>query len=1276
MVRVKKAIGLMLILSLILQLNIINITWAFDGDPQLPPSKVRIDPQNADEPAIGYNEFDKYYVDLKWDISFPYYAVSRYLNIYTQEIAKPYRTAGIRTLREKNISGGATSYRLKGLNSGTIYYVDMTAYHTYIEDGTTYTSPESVPSNRLKVLTDISIDAYSYATNKIMIEWDDVWNSGGRIGYKLYISENRNFTNTPPIYIGEAQIGEDKPVTVNKSTGKLEYIHTVRDPGRVYYIRIEPDVDEEELKRNQYSKTITVSSFILVKTTKVSTVDTGTIWKLEWSPVVTGLSDKDIKISYHIYRGVIGSNGLAQYMAAVNGTDFFVTLPPGDVQNYFIIRAVVIKDGLDVYGGVRIESDQIIVGEQEVPSRPAAPSLVDKFERVHGDTIISYDEELKPNSATILWRAPTQGDRQVDNDIVYDIWLINDPNLIDNPPDSTMIASNIKMGRENYILKENILEGYKYVVSGLTPNSTYYFKIVAKKQFVEHVDDILQNVEYVSEASIKVIITPAEGPIDQPNVPGRPPLKVKKSEHGEDMVTENSVTIQLKNLWYEKYNFEENKWEYIRTEKLHENDVPPLEPLTSVIDDVYYRKVAYDSGVTIDVGCVKYTEGMSYEELNNLVPNKTINFPVTANDPFEDGNLNSDRKKHNVDITLTNLEPNTVYVVWVRASRPSENLSSGPSDPIIITTNPVVIPPQEKPVVPSFNYHLAGDTYIDVGWEFNPKYNYYLKYGLEDNVNTAIGSKKVTSEDLQNFIYSRISGLTPNTLYYFWVQAESVNQEGKTMTSDWSDAYSVRTLAYTPPDTPRGFGIKNSSDAITKNSITYEWMQEEGTEYILEIASDIDYRDSAEYKVGRVSEYTVAGLLSNHRYFARLYSYDPAKDMKSNATQSITVRTNRSSDDYDADQDIDNIITGEFVKKEETIKDGVWNVRIVGVDADRFVEHVVGDNKLDVLIKLDEPPKAYDKLKILVSDRVFKSLTELSENLTFEMKNISIVIRPGTITTASYNPLAKKASGVDYEICISHLRNSGTKVKNMVFKTETVKIEIGIAESGNIVPVDTILGPLKILSEYDNTDRYTEGKTSGFLYDNRMAKWERLRTTYDFNYDTGTGILAFETVKMGDTAIAELDGDFFDDIYYHPYETSINNVASLYELKSVPSRLFEPDNYAALGDTVKFMFDVLDYEYGSNFMKEASSSGFLNFGDVKAAGRNCTVGEAYKMLIRLFELKAGSPLDAKSKSEFISKNGFELVRDGNKVAMTSEPIKRYEVLALIEKMLAYIGELE
>lgn len=1283
MLRIKRTIVLILIFTVVFQ--IYSFDAAMAAEVQTPPSMLRVDPKNEGEPAIGYNEFDQYYVDLKWNVAYPGSAISGYVNFYTQEIAKPYRSGGTRSLRERDVPGNTGKHRLKGLKSGTVYYIDATAYYNYFFDDTTYSSPQSAASNRVKVLTDISISAYALESNKIKIEWDDVWNTGGRIDYKLYISENSSFSNTPPIYIKRGQIGENGPVKVNEESGKLEYIHTARDPGRVYYIRIEPDVADSELKKSQYSRTVVVSSFILVKTTKVSTDDSGAVWKLEWSPVVTGLGESEIKITYHIYRGEVDSSALPQYMAAVDGTSFFVTLPSGNVENYFIIRALVTRDGQDVYEGIRIESEQIIVTEQEVAFYPAVPEIVDEFTDSGGDIIVSYEEMLEPHSATVMWRVPLIGDGQIDEDVVYDIWLIQDPDQIDNPPQESLIASDIKIGSNDYILNYNNILGYSYTVSNLTANSTYYFKIVAKRQFLEYVDDILQNAIYSSDPAIKVIVTPPEGPIDQPNVPARPPLKVKGYSDGSDSVTQDSVIIQLKNMWYEKYNLVEDRWEYIRTEKLHEADVPPYVPVSEpdpdpdtapipiVVDDVYYRKVSYDAGVKIEVGCIEYTEEMSYDGLKDIAANWVTGFPVEPNDLLENPQLNPDKNKHNVDISLTGLEPNTSYVIWVRASRPEMNLVSEPSDPIIITTDPVIIPPAEKPVVPSFNYSLSGDIYIDLGWEFKPGYSYYIRYGIEDNINSAIGSVKVGMEDLFNSMYYRVGGLKPGTLYYFWLQAESASGD-ETIKSEWSDSYLVSTLDIIPPESPKGFGIKNSSDAIAKNSITFEWMQEENLKYILEISKDLDFKESIEYDAGYLSEYTVNGLLSNHRYFARLYAYDPVKNMRSGSTHIISVRTIGSSDDYDSDVDIEDVITGEYVDKAETIEDGEWNVKIVGVNADRFIEQVIKDNKLDVTIDLGNPPAAYDKLRILASDKVFKSLTTLSENLTIKTEKLSLVIRPGTITTESFNPLANRASGVDYEICVSYPDKVGSGVKNMAFKTKVARIEINVVNGGNLLPVKSLLKPLMVLSEYD--DEYSEGKTSGFLYDKGASAWNELDTAYIYNYDTGRGTVVYEILKTGDTVVAETGYDYYYDIYYHNYESAINNVASLYRLDSIPGRLFEPDNYATLGSTVKIMFDVLEYEYGSDFMSQAARAGLIGSENVDGADRNCTVGQAYKMLIRLFEIKTGSTLDARSKSEFFEINGLELTRDNRKTVPVNEPIKRGELLALVEKILVYIGELE
>lgn len=1274
-----KVLGLALLLSIIIQ-NISNIRVLAYMPIQSPPTQLRVD--ETKETPIGYDEYDKYYVDLKWNVNFE--SVTGYLNLYLQEVPKGYRPASGRVSKERGIPHNTDySYRVKDLKSGTIYYMDMTAYYTYTDGDKVYSSPESAPSNKVKVLTDIDIAAYSYGANQIKIEWDDVWDTGGRIAYKLYVSESGNFANTQPIYIGNAQIGDGKAVTVNESTGKLEYIHTVRDAGRVYYIRIEPDITNDEIKRTKYTKTVMASSFILVKTSKVLNTDEGTVWKLEWTPVVTGLGDSNIKISYHIYRGVIGSNSLAQYMAAVDGREFFVTLPPGEVQHYFIIRAIVTRNGEDVYKGIKIESDQIIVAEQETPTRPTTPELVDLFERYDGDKIISYDDELTPNSATILWRVPFKGNGEVDSNVLYDIWLVSDPDTLDNPPDSQKIASDFKVGNENYVKDVDTLIGYKYKINGLMQNSTYYLKIVAKKNFLEDVDGVLQNVTYNSDPAFKIIITPIGGPIDQPVVPARPPVKIKQSSQGEYLITDNSVTIQLKDLWYERYNDETNEWEYVSIEEMEEDGVEPgdLEIVPDGEEDedndirLKYRKVFYDPEVTFDVGCIEYVEGMNYEEIKTLSPNKVINFPAIPNDPTENPYLNHDGKRHNIDIELTELEPNTTYVIWVRAVRLSLNLVSGPSAPIVFTTLPVIITPVEKPVVPNFNYNLAGDTFIDLGWDIVPGYNYYLKYGVEDNSNTAKGQITVTAQELKNSIYYRVRGLNPDTLYYFWIQAEFISEDGTSSKSEWSDSYPVRTLQLIPPDTPKGFGIKNSKDAVTKNSITFEWMAEEGMQYILEISKDVNYTDSSEYMVGEGSEYTVDGLLSNHRYYARLYAFDPDKNLRSQPTQSISVRTLRSDDDFDSDQDIDDVITGDFIEKGTEIKNKTWTVKITGVNADRFVQQVLTDNKLDYVLDVTKPPAACDVISIVIADKVFKALTSIGENLIIKTEKARLIIRPGVLTTETSNPLVNKTSGVDYEIAISSSNVGKLKVKNMTVQVETGNYKISAFEGANLIPINQVLKPLQFAVLYNDETWYKNGKTSGFVFDSDTSMWTRASTFAVYNRDIGQGKLTFETLKPGNTMVAQFGNDYYDDIYYHKYETVINNVASVHEIKSVPGRLFAPDLNATLGDGVKLMFDVLDYRYGSNYMEEAFKAGLISYNEAYSSSKNFTVSRAYSMITRLFELKSGTTLNSEKKSNFINDNGFTIVREG-KTAAPESVISRGEVMYLIEKLLVYIGEID
>ncbi len=1328
--KIKRILGALLTVTLFITSYSTNGVFAADIPVQPAPTNLAITALNTTEPPIGYSATDGgqsgYYADIAWKVANPtgISYTGKYVNIYLEESAKSYRTAKKSTINA--LPGDTSPIRMRNLNSGTVYKANAKAYYQYTDALNTnkYNSAESASSNTVKFLTDINLQCFTMGTDKIKIKWDDVWNDGKRISYKLYVSENKDFANTFEINITDAQISENGPVILNKTDGTLEYNHTVSSPGRVYYVKLVPVISDTEIIKTAETKTVLASTHIMAKTTRMSTTTDGsTIWRLDWSPVVTGISNTNIKVQYYIQKA--NSLGIYETMFIEDSTTTFLTVK-GDTESSYMIRAKVTQNGIDLYpDNIEIISDKITLKEDEVSSTPAMPELVSKFLDTGGtgNVIITYQDttnadgsvvkgELGKDTATVLWRAPRKADGTIDKNVLYDIWLIEDPNTIDAPPAATKIQTSFQPSESNFVIDtkdNNNIVGYKYKLEGLLPNHTYYFKIVAKKIFADEVDGVIQSVEHTSTPALKVVVTLPGGAIDTPLLPSNPPLEIKEKPAGKDLITDNSVTIQTKNRWYEAFDASTGKWNYVKADKTKSTDniadgtlqYDPNDPSTPV-DNVNYRKVEYDSGVSLYVGCEEYYEGIDISTIDKY---KLEKLPTTPNDTSEDVKLNVPENiptttttatyaPHNVVIPVSDLKPNTTYILWVRAVRNGEpSLYSDTSNPIIFTTLPSAAQTVEKPVVPTINYTYVGDTFADLGWDYKDGDQYYIKYGTVDDPSKARNTITVTSSQINQsgLNYVRIPGLTPDTQYYFWIQAEAFSRDLTTsQLSDWSDSTPLRTLKDMPPITPRGFGVKNTADAVTKTSVTFEWIKEANLEYILEIASGVDYKDVKEYKAGAVSEFKVDGLTSNFRYFARLYAYDPTKKLTSLPTQSVSVRTLRSSDDYDSDQDVDNVITGEFIDKATTVVSGTWTVKIVGVNADRLIEVMNTDNKLDYTVDVSKPPSAANNICIYISKKVFDKLEILKENIAFKTATVSYNLKAGILSNYADTADTKKEQIYLFNITLSPQKPTAI-ANQLLLRQPLAEIGVSLNTGASDIAISEFATPLIVSYPFSAQKDYVEGKTLGYFYNTGESNWEKQTTWGKYDSDNNLGAINFQSQTPGLFAVADRTTNLFDDIYGYKYESSIINVAYIHKLKSIKGRMFEPDKSATIGDAVKLVFDTLDYDYGSEYMESAAKAGIIKTN--KYSGNICTRQEAACMAAVLYQIKSSTKVQADAdtitsysdskkvdkdilnKVAFAVENGFVPDAASSKLNPTG-PVTRGELMYMIEKALALAGEIE
>ena len=1212
---------------IIVFVGLLYLGQIYAADYQLPvPENFDINTLVSGEYDISYNaSSDEHSINLTWTQSDPEQQVidnaivehgeiiERGYKIYTSidnqsfneyPSIVPWGDEEAETITYSISSNGANPFQ-----TGTVYYVKIKAFHKHsktVEEETVEYISESPETSVRAFMTDVYARITSLGADAIKIQWDDVKYMDERIDYDIEIAQSNDFSQSKTYIVRQHNIGDDGPVIpVSGDLGENDRL-TLEvsgedygiDAGTIYYVRINLKNVSTAIRYIDQSNIATGYTQLIAMITRVS----DEWWRIEWNPVSEFSLGDNQTVMYKIKRGLqnqenpilvtIAETSDKKYTVNVTGEDYF----------YLVVAEITDQFGIPIPDG--ISSQRLVATEMELPSTPSVPDVKEVIRNFYPDGDIVYNfrdaTNLNSESATIAWFVPRSANGEIDADVVYDISLLSDLGDIDDPL-APRIEENYSVGSNpssGYITVAGEIVAYKYTFTDLSPNTTYYLKMTAKKRHTVMVDGEIVQQYFASEPSLKAIVTPMGERVDQPRSPARPPFAVKKTQDGKEDVGTQNIWIEWDNEWYEYWDG--SNWASVTQEVYEENS-----------DNESYRHFVYDEEITFGIGYTEYTDGMDYESIRTI-PDQILDISYSTN-----------------QFNITELSPNTSYVIWMRAYRDSAEMVSEPSNPIVVTTDSVISDIVLRPLAPKFTANSPGDTYIELLWDYkiSDNYTYYIKYSTQENFSSAESSETITTEELEQAPMYTVEGLAPDTMYYFWIQADSTGDKEESGMSQWSEAYIVRTLESVPPETPYGFGIKNTTDAILKNSIEFEWLIKEGVSYILEIDESSSFDSPEEYIAGAVSEYKVDGLLSNHRYFARLYALDESKEIRSEPTGTVIVSTLRSGEEYDSNVDTDTLITGPVYDK--TVSGGFLIHKIVGVNADRAIEKLRERKIPDYILEMKDMPDGVKNRSAILSSRFIDGVSKLYGNVIIDTGNVKCIIRPYMFDIEQIENIRRSNNDVQFRIdIISDGIVSPYAGQGLKYASVPLEILVYVLVDGDPVAVKYFNNPLKLSFNLGNNAMADIEKIIGYTLNPLNNQWEEEETQIiiDNLYNNTYAIMQINT-PLEVAVLKKTTDDYskiqYSDINNSPYKYEIEAITSKYNFDIFEGTQFKPDSYIYAKDAVKIILDVLDYDYGYNYMESAYKAGIILSQDILVNDRYCTKKEVMIMVDRLYELKSG-----------------------------------------------------
>ena len=458
---------------------------------------------------------------------------------------------------------------------------------------------------------------------------------------------------------------------------EVTYQLTGLSPQTVYTFRIEAENSEGKVELDTPMEATFTTKIHLDNPVRTSENN----WKLSWGNISLNPTESENSIVvYHVYR-------------KNPETDSFEIVGGGATNNLYIKMSVEeiifqVKAAVDMDGdGVTDINFESVPKEWKVEETvvPTVPGIVSQLGAEIEEEGIDYIK--------VLWEI------QQLEDVVYDIYLIDNKAELNNI-NLKPILENYKPTESDSVYDRGELVGYKYQFDGLEDNKMYYVKIVAKKGYE------------ISEPSIKTFTTKAVIDDIKPLVVSAPPFAlVIDEETGRPLVGDTWATVKWQNNWIEKWNTEEEMWEYAET------------GTDDMVDGINYRKIQYEDDIKFAIGYEVYTAGFDMTRINEIEP-KIYDIVLEESE---------------IEYILEGLNTETNYIVWIRAYREVDNkkILSDASKTIVFSTYNEPQEPIVAPTIPVISNIATTDETITITANFEDDKTYNIFYGTEESFEKA-----------------------------------------------------------------------------------------------------------------------------------------------------------------------------------------------------------------------------------------------------------------------------------------------------------------------------------------------------------------------------------------------------------------------------------------------------------------------------------------------------------------------------------------------------------